>query len=480
MPILAPVLRTLATAALALLGALAAPTLATAQDADPATLPLLGPGTYFGTTFYGNGDVPDAGSAAERLVEEGAAAGMNGFTLYVDWADLEPEPGVYDLSTFEASLAWFSRLGLRPFVNLTVVDIEDLNLPDEYEDENGDFADGWAFNNPTLVGRFLDVLDRVVPVLVQHGGYYLGLGNEVDGRYEAQPDEFADYLEFLAAAREHIRTLEPELAVGVTVTGGAPLGQTEVFAGLRLVSDVVPFNYYGLDRNFFAEDLTVIPQVLDSIMTAYGDDLTMVQETGCVSTAASGASLAQQADCMDVLLTTMRDTYPQIRYVSVFSLFDLDEDTCAFVSDFFSLADEDLPADLRERIRGFLCDVGMVTPEGTPKPAWPVFLNAASPTSTAPRPHRAQEGSVVVYPNPSSAAYPATLRLQLPASGLAMVRLVDVLGRELGEATIPVLAGTPAVLSLNELYPGTLPPGVYVVQARVGSAAQQGRLVVAR
>lgn len=444
--------------------------------AQPDPLPLLDPDVVLATTFYGSAEPPEAGTWPGVRIEEAVEAGMNGFTFYIDWPELEPEPGVYNLDALEASLAWLDDLGLTPFVNLTVVDIVTLNLPEEYLDEEGEgFAEGWSFDDPRLVARFLGLLDRVVPLVLEYDGFYLGLGNEVDDRFEEHPGEFESYLAFVAAAVEHVHTLEPELAAGVTVTSAAPLGRTPVFEGLRAVSDVVPFNYYGLDPvTFAAEELEDIPDTLAALMAAYGDDVTMVQETNCVSTEASGSSPALQAQCLDLLLTTMREDYPQIRFVTVFNLFDLDEPTCDLFVELFGFDAEFFTPEERARLRGFVCDLGLVAPDGTPKPAWIPFLEAAAAvafTSTEPPPASPSTGCLDVYPHPVRAGGDVTVHFTAEATGTAAVALYDLLGRRLAHADVAVQRGTPARLSLAALVPH-LSPGLYHVQV-----VQHGRVL---
>jgi hypothetical protein len=354
----------------------------TEQVTEAASLPLLGSGTYLGTTYYGTSSVPDDGST-RQLVDSAAQAGMNGFTLYADWPELEPTEGVYDLTDLAENLTWLSSRGIRPLLNITVVDIDDLNLYPNWLTEDGrTFASARSFADADIIARFSRLLDQVVPLLLRHGGYYLGVGNEVDGRYSTHLAEYADYLEFVDAAKAHVHSINPQLAVGVTVTAGAPLRMPSLFQRLQVVTDIVPFNYYGYDGMLGLESDEDIHATIAQIMTAYGDDLTLVTETNCPSATASGSSPDLQADCLEVILESFQ-RYPQIRYLSVFSLTDFDAETCEFILDAFRVADEDLPEWYLGRMQGFLCEIGMVAADGTPKPAWDVFLAQAQHLSRA-------------------------------------------------------------------------------------------------
>ena len=413
------------------------PALVVAQPAS--TLPLLNDKRILGTTLYGSASVSALSDPVTTgLIDEGIANGMNGFTFYEDWTTLEPEPGVYELDELEATLQWLDEKGITPYLNITVVDIDNLNLFDEWlDDEGAEFVDTLAFNDERIIGQFKGLLDQVIPLLLDYGGFYLGVGNEVDERYAPEgpllperSDEFNAYLEFIAASVDHARLLEPALAVGVTVTSRAPLEQELLFEQLLAVTDVLPVDYYGLKSDFTAEDLDRIPEVIDTILQAYGTESVIVQETGCISTEAANSSLELQAECMDVFLSTFA-TYPQVKFVSVFSLYDLDEQTCQLVTDLFGVSDESISEILRERIIGFLCDPGMIFPDGTPKPAWTAFLNnAAGITSTSVDvPYTPSLPSLEIYPNPVRTGSPLYYSINSTTNRPYTVSVYDILGR---------------------------------------------------
>lgn len=346
-------------------------------DGPPAgedPLPLLDGDGYLGFTVYGT---PPSSARDRQLLGEATAAGMRAFAFWTDWPDLETAPGEVDVSDLESDLESLRQEGITPYLNITVVDIEDLNLPPDLEAPGGDrLADGVALDDPGVVARFEAVLDRVVPALVEHGGFYLGLGNEVDARFQERPGELDGYLDFVEAAREHAREIAPDLAVGVTVTGTGVVERRESFTRLREIVDVVPLNYYGVDPSDFT---ALAPgdavEGLDRVLDRYGEGPVIIQELGCASAEAMGSSPGEQAACLGALLEALRTRHPGVRYASVFTLADLGPEVCDATLSFFGLDDPGLPPELRARLRGFICRVGMVRPDGTPKPAWETFLD---------------------------------------------------------------------------------------------------------
>ncbi|WP_420454121.1 hypothetical protein [Rubrivirga sp.] len=365
--------------------------LAGCSSADPAPpeteatgLPLLAPGLTVGTTFYGSADVSAQGAAERELLDRAIARGLDGFTVYVDWSDLEAEPGQAHVAELTATLGVLRRLGLTPFVNVTVGDIGDYNLPADLSDGAGGLADGVALDDPAVTDRFGRILDAVAPVVVAHGGFVLGVGNEVDVRLD---DDGADsrprlsgereaYVRFVEAARERVHAVEPRLAVGVTLTNGAVRRRTATFRALRAVADVVPFNHAPVRPDLTVLDPGAIRADFREVAEAYGDGPILIQELTCPSAPSMGASEAWQRACVERLFAEVRAT-PRVRFASVFTFQDLDAPTCRAVREaLFGDELDDLPADVAARLADYLCSLGLIDPGGAPKPAWSALLDA--------------------------------------------------------------------------------------------------------
>jgi len=346
---------------------------------EAASVPLLDPGLTIGTTLYGGANVNDLDAEERALIDTAVAHGLNAFTYYVDWADLEARPGDYTLDTFTATLRTLERLGVRPFVNITVGDIESYNLPEELSDGSGGLADGVALDDPAVLDRFGALLDRVVPVLMENGGFFLGVGNEIDARLDGDfPGEREAYVQFVEAARERVHAIEPLLAVGVTLTTQAVREQSRTFRAIRSVSDVVPINYAPIQDDFFVEDRDDIAPDVRDVIAAYGEGPILIQELTCPSPSSMGASETWQRDCFERLFSEI-GTSKQVRFASVFTFQDFDKPTCEMVEDLiFGDELDNLPEDVAQRLADYLCFLGVVRSDGSPKPAWDVLLEAAA------------------------------------------------------------------------------------------------------
>ncbi|MEM6327878.1 MAG: hypothetical protein AAF791_12230 [Bacteroidota bacterium] len=345
-------------------------------DTEAATLPLLAPDRTVGLTLYGSADLDALEAPARARVDEAVAAGLGGFSFYVDWADLEATEGVYTLDAFTATLDALQALGLAPFVNLTIGDSEGYNLPPGLGDGEGGIADGVALDDPEVIERFGRVLDRVVPVLVARGGFALGLGNEMGEYLDPSRREREAYAAFVEAGRERVHAMEPRLAVGVTLTAGAVRNQTATYRAMRAVTDHIAVNYAPIAPDFLVLDAGDIREDYRDVMATYGDGPILIQELTCPSPESMGASEAWQAGCYERLFQEI-EADPRVRFASVFTLQDFDVETCAIVREaLFGDELDDLPREVAERLADYLCGLGVLRPDGSPKPAWPVVVGA--------------------------------------------------------------------------------------------------------
>ena len=55
-------------------------------ETEAAELPLLAPGFTLSVSNYGSADLPDAGAPERVLFDDALAAGLGGFTFYVELA----------------------------------------------------------------------------------------------------------------------------------------------------------------------------------------------------------------------------------------------------------------------------------------------------------------------------------------------------------------------------------------------------------
>lgn len=330
-------------------------------------LPLLPRGQTLGVTRYGNGDLGLLSPAQRAHLDDAVAAGLGGYTLYVDWPDLEPEAGDYRFAALLDNLDALAGLGLHTYLNITIGDIGELHLP-------ADLPAGARLDDAAVLGRFAALLDVLVPELGARGVFLLGLGNEIDARLdETEASERLAYATFVEHARARIAELAPDLRVAVTLTAPAMIANSPTVELMREVVDVIAFNYAPFSPDWFVLDGGQIRDDLRRVLQAAGPGPIVIQELTCPSAESMGASLQWQRDCFEILLDELRAT-PGFRFASIFTFEAFTPAHCDAVIALFAPLLADLPADFRRRFQDYLCAMAVIGADGQAYPAWAMVL----------------------------------------------------------------------------------------------------------
>ncbi|MEZ4359528.1 MAG: hypothetical protein R3B48_05055 [Kofleriaceae bacterium] len=359
-----------------------------------ADLPLLPGGDHVGMIVGFNPSHPVATAAAiDARWREAVTKGMKIGRVQMDWVDLEPAPNVYKKEALRAQLATLSRDGLAPFLSVISFENDELPLPSDLAPR---IASGeLGYDSPEVLERHAKLLDWVVPLLREHHGWALALGNEPGNFLENLPTAAdrekvtAQILGFVAAARAKIHALEPKLAVTVTVSEGR--NPWEIANGVDLevpflkIGDVASFNFYGTR---FDEDLNLLNDTdparlksrIDAMLAGVGDLPVVFQELGAqagpdAGTSVTGSSLASQQQFFEVIFGELRSR-AQLRAAYVFQLVDWSP---ALVEEFFSapFRRDGVPESFIRQYAESLETVGLIRyRDGTARPAWNTFLDA--------------------------------------------------------------------------------------------------------
>ena len=361
-----------------------------APEPPPASfeIPRLPPGPHYGI-IVGFDDLTtgpfDRTANADRLLDEAALAGASISRIQVDWSELEPSPGVYDGIALDASLAGGSAREQSVYVTLSTLDTDGLTVPADLLNENGRFVAGLTAASPEVVQRFTDFLEWMVPRL-DESVWALSLGNEVDAPIN---DDFAspeDALVFFRAGIERVRSLDPDIAVSVTLTIGSPDTQPDFTRDLMSELTLSTFNHYCLDEVIQVSAEDQWERDIALIKTASAGLPIMIQELGCpvgygddgmgaVPRPANG--LGGDPDIQAAYFAFFDRLFledPQFRAATVFQLYDWSPELAELFGDLLRDGGDELAGD---RLEEWLATVGLCRwADGTCRPAWDVFLQS--------------------------------------------------------------------------------------------------------
>jgi len=369
-----------------------ATTLSDAQRSDagiPTAVPLLPPGQHPAAIVGFPGVLPLATSlSVDAHFAEAIDHGMTVGRVQVDWRDLELTEGQYTLSELETQLSSLADLGLRPMLLLAALDGEAL-VPDDLQDllDAGEFVDGDVFTS-----RFALLLDRVIPMLVQHGGWSITVINEPANYLDDYPEneqarQIDASVNFTAAASDHVHSIDPRIAVTVTFRDGHALNSGAPYTARFLEHcDIASFNfYYGDVSNLTGTPLQspidpngVREEIVELIAIADGKEV-VIQEVGLHAgyedrASPTGTSLDLQRQYLEIFFEEIAKE-PIIRTAVWFTMVDFDPGTAELLV--APLRDEGISESFIDAFLETLVTSGLLRfADGSERPAWSSFVEA--------------------------------------------------------------------------------------------------------
>lgn len=331
-------------------------------------LPLLSKGKHVSLIKGFNVNQSTATDAAmDARWSEALSKGMAVGRFQLDWLELEPSPNQYDKKFLEDKLVEMQADGLQSFVMLSTIDSEGFTLPTD--------LNGMDMDNPVVLERFRKLLDWVVPMIVSHGGWVLAVGNEPGNYLSDFPAKEQSVVNFLANARSHSHSINPDLAITITLAyHNVELGQAFHIAFLKQC-DVASFNYYGVEADFFFDnDVTRVNQEIDQMLNVAGGKLLILQELGAAAGFESvvspmNATLTGQQQFFETVFTKMA-AEPRFRVAVIFQLVDWDPALVDLIyTQPFTMAG--LPQDFIARFAESLETTGLIQyADGSSRPSW--------------------------------------------------------------------------------------------------------------
>ena len=328
-----------------------------AQDATPtapervlsiATVPVLVPPLT-------------SDNAIERYtgaMQKAADAGVTGNLIAKRWSELEPSAGQYTLDDFSGDLNYRTQI----YNQVQLVGIQVLNTTAK---ETPPDLMKVAFDGPEMIQRFQQFFDALLPRLNKQV-QYLSIGNEVDAYLSAHPDEWKPYQQFYESALKHVHQTAPWIKVGVTTTFGGTLLDPQKVADLNTLSDVIIMTYYPLKNDFSVRPADSPLSDFPQMVKWAGDKPLILQEVGYPAAESLGSSEAAQADFVRNVFTAWEADGAHIPFLSYFALGDFSDELCTTLLTYYGLPDQ-------KHFYDYLCTLGLLKADGTPRQAWQVF-----------------------------------------------------------------------------------------------------------
>jgi hypothetical protein len=298
----------------------------------------------------------------QNAVNLAISAGVKGALLTWKWSDLEPSPGVYNLSPFQQAVQYFSGSGFDILVGIQVIDTVSRAVPSDLQ--------AAPFNSPQMTSRFHALLDRIAPSLGANVKY-VSIGNEVDVYLAAHGSEWTPYQTFYEDGLAYLHQKAPEIQVGVTTTFAGASGTTQAqVSELNSRSDVLILTYYPLHGDFQVNSPESPVKDFPAMILLGGGKPIVLQEIGYPSNSLNGSSEAMEAQFVTQAFESWRNAGSRISYFNYFLEHDFSQTDCDSFGEFYGISND-------VAFESYLCSLGLRRVDGTPKPAWNSFLTGA-------------------------------------------------------------------------------------------------------
>ncbi|MEN8207925.1 MAG: hypothetical protein ABFR50_01615 [Candidatus Fermentibacteria bacterium] len=288
----------------------------------------------------------------------GMQAGIEIIELTIPWDSIEVTEGVYQDpmgGVFEA-IGFFGYYDIDVMLSLAVVNTVHSTVPNYLQNSDWDSPEMiQAFNN--LVDWVLAEISPAVTIIS------ISIGNEAD--LYLSGNAWEDYIQFVAATSDYIRSSYPGVSLGVknTVTNGV-LGEDLLHVQqVNQYTDVVMLTYYPQNSVFQVPDPEIVHSHLQQIVSSFPGREIWLNEVGYQSGSEyCGSTQTRQAEFYHEFFTAWDTNRQSIRLVLIDWLHDISSEQLAEMEEYYGISD---PGFLE-----YLATLGLLYHDGTEKYAW--------------------------------------------------------------------------------------------------------------
>ncbi len=339
-------------------------------DSIAGELPLLNGDNKIGIIRGFNPSNPHAtADSIEARWQDALDAGMSAGRLQIDWPELEPSPNTYDKVRFEQRLMEMKDQGLQTFLLISAYDSGEPVVPDDLAEKD--------FDDPEFIQRFKNLMDWVIPLLVEYDGYLISISNEAEDLFAEVPDLHKKILRFLKEIKGHVRQINVNMPVTVTFSEGSLDDDKPGIKEILAECDVACWNFYGANSSlpyyFSAQTESEIKSDIQRMLDVSGEKNIVIQELGMFSgNATLNSSQEIQRNFFEVFFKEMKKN-DRIKAAYNFQLVDWSPE----VTEIFAkmLEFEELPQDFIDQFSESLETIGLIHyNNGMRKKAWDEFM----------------------------------------------------------------------------------------------------------
>jgi hypothetical protein len=163
----------------------------------------------------------------------------------------------------------------------------------------------------------------------------------------------------------------PSLRVGVTTTWqGAVRKHPRKVAALTRASDVAIVTYYPIRGNFEVSGPAAPRRDFPRLLGLAGGRPLVFQEVGYPAARALGSSPERQAAFVDNVYAAWKREARRIPFLNFLAMHDFSAEHCDDIARYYGRGDN-------QRLKAYLCSLGLRQANGEPKPAWATFVRGA-------------------------------------------------------------------------------------------------------
>ncbi|MEM6846356.1 MAG: hypothetical protein AAF632_29385 [Bacteroidota bacterium] len=340
-------------------------------DTVAGELPLLNGNNKIGMIVGFNPSNPvSTNDSIQARWQEALDAGMSVGRLQIDWTELETAPNTYDKNALENRLIEYQNQNLQTFLLISAYDSEGPVVPADLQ--------GLSFDDSILINRFYNLMDWVIPMLVEYDGYIISITNEADNQFNNEPELPQQILKFLKDVKSHIHEINEKMAVTVTIAEGSLDDGRPGIPEIINECDVACWNFYGSkfqfsDPYYVAQSDNEIRNDIRRLLDVSGEKNIVIQELGMYSGNTSlNSSQEIQRKFFEIFFEEMIQQ-ERIKAAYNFQLVDWSPEVTELYSEAFE--GEGLPQGFIDQLSESLETMGLINySSGTRKSAWNEFI----------------------------------------------------------------------------------------------------------